>query len=113
MLSSDKPVFGLRHADIFWSKSHSWKAVTLVHYFYLFGAFAPYKSIFTDVPRKGEAKSYVPKRSGEETSLDPCCLSDFIYCREFNSLSMLDLTSVSGVCSRHKSHGGKMEDYIL
>lgn len=91
MLFSDKLVFGLRHTDIL-------EQITQLESsdcgkFHLFvRCFSPYKSIFTDVFRTEERQSSVSQKI-LEISLDPCCLSDFIYCREVNSLSMLDLTS--------------------
>lgn len=106
-LFSDKLVCRLRHADIYGKKSHSWKAVTMVHYIYLFCAFTHIRTFYRHPNDGGKAKFCEPKRSREETSLDPCCLSDFIYCRDLNSFFTLDVSSVSRVCSRHQSHGEK------
>lgn len=65
--------------------------------------FYPHESILLRRPKDGgKARLCEPKRSREETSVDPCCLSDFLP----------DVTSVSKVCTQHKSHGGKTEDYI-
>lgn len=44
--SSDKLVFWAETRWYFWSKSHSWKAVAVVHYVYLFAAFSPHIRAF-------------------------------------------------------------------
>lgn len=73
---------------------------------------SPYKSIFTDVPRTEERQSSVSQEDLERRQVWIHVACQILSTVELNSLSMLDLTSVSRVCSQHKSHGGKMEHYI-
>lgn len=58
--------------------------------------FYPYKNILQTSQGQGKGEGSVSQKDLErETSLDPCCLSDVIWCWELNSLFILDLTSVS------------------
>ncbi|MEQ2287280.1 hypothetical protein AMECASPLE_010785, partial [Ameca splendens] len=47
---------------------------------------------------RGKAKFFQSKRSEKETSLDPCCSSDFIHYTELKTLPFLEPTSVAVCC---------------